>query len=155
MNNFKNFQAKHNLKIISFNNPKNIPCDTNINRKLSFYSSNFILVTSKKINLPKYDEYVSNLHIKPNDIIVYTLLFVDDNIQYTQVTPMSKQSGNLHEKLLDFSTSRGESKNHSYIHFLDPDGDNNLQSDTHQSLIKTPDDQHIVIRFFEDYYKIY
>ena len=134
MNNFKNFQAKHNLKIISFNNPKVITGHVNNknNTDVCFYSSNFILVTSKKIQLPKYDEYVSNLHIKPNDIIVYTLLFTHNDIQSVQLT------------CRDGTNSLGGLSTRSAS---DPECNNEI--------IKTPDDQHIVIRFYEEYYKIY
>lgn len=158
MNNFKNFQAKHNLKIISFNNPKVIIPQINSknNTDACFYSSNFILVTSKKIQLPKYDEYVSNLHIKPNDIIVYTLLFTRNDIQSVQLTGRDET-----KSLRDLSALRA-SEGCLSGPLVPPEGAkrptaSRLVSDPecNNQIIKTPDDQHIVIRFYDEYYKIY
>ena len=70
MNDFRNFQASHNLKLITINNPKIIDKNT-----INFFNSNIIIVQSPIIKLPSYNEFNTKLNIKVDDILVYTLIF--------------------------------------------------------------------------------
>ena len=128
MNNFKNFQAKQNLKIVSFNNPKILQSTGSDSLESVFFTSNFIIPTNKRITLPTYDQYMSRLNIKPNDIIVYTILFTKQSGPCVQVCSASYNVSDI----LDHETF-GLS----------------------QCLEKTINSQCVVVKFFDTYYKIY
>ena len=131
MNNFKNFQAKHNLKLISFNNPKVVHTGT------EFYTSNFITTTENTLTLPTYNEYLSKLNIKSGDILVYTILF----------TPLRNAECTGSDTVQVIHSGIGVVGGRDTVDM----SHNNIQ----ESCIKTPTDQHIIIRFYDTYYKVY